>query len=207
MFASSHFRRKVCRHLISSHDAQLSTRLTARTAQIHSSKRNLTCQQPAASYGYREEEDMSELRLEDNGDYAVILPDDPLAQPSQRVPARSVPSHIRLPPYVPTRDLKQRIRQMRESVLPRSSIIPLGGEEEQKLRRAARLAERTLAFAGTLVKVGPDHTLPCHVETKLCRKVSPQTILMRRYTSLYYPTTRIRRPYYTRGSQSRVVQV
>lgn len=182
MFASSRFRRNICRHLLPSHDVQFSNRLAARTAQLYCSKRNLAHQQPATSQSY-EEEDESELKLEDHGEYAVILPDDPLGRPSQRIPSRSVPPHITLPPYAPTRDLTQRIRQMRESVLPRSSLIPLGGEEEQKLRRAARLAERTLTFAGTLVQVGLYSTLAWRFATELCRKVSPQTRLTRRCTS------------------------
>ncbi|KAI0787252.1 peptidase M24, structural domain-containing protein [Irpex lacteus] len=98
--------------------------------------------------------DDEDLKLEDHGNYSIVLPQDPLAESSRRAPTRNVPSHIARPPYVPTRDLTQRIRQMRESVMPKSSIIRLGGEEEKRLREAARLAEETLKYAGTLVQEG-----------------------------------------------------
>jgi len=44
------------------------------------------------------------------------------------------------------------------------SMIPLGGGQEQKLRQAARLAQRTLAFAGSLVKEG---VTPDEIDTKV----------------------------------------
>ncbi|KAI0089231.1 peptidase M24, structural domain-containing protein [Irpex rosettiformis] len=100
------------------------------------------------------DEDEVELKLEDHGSYDIIFPSDPLAAPTSRSPTHHVPSHIVRPSYVPTSDLTQRIRQMRESVMPKSSIIRLGGEEEKKLREAARLAEQTLTFAGSLVQEG-----------------------------------------------------
>ena len=107
--------------------------------------------------------DDEDLKLEDHGNYSIVLPQDPLAESSRRAPTRNVPSHIARPPYVPTRDLTQRIRQMRESVMPKSSIIRLGGEEEKKLRQAARLAEQTLKYAGTLVQVSTSSSpLGCH---------------------------------------------
>ncbi|KAI0696824.1 methionine aminopeptidase [Cytidiella melzeri] len=102
---------------------------------------------------HKQHEDDIDLTLEDHGNYDIILPQDPLAS-SSRGSTRSVPSSIPRPPYAPTSHLKQRFRQIRQSILPDLSPIPLGGEEEQKLRRAAQLAERTLVYAGTLVQEG-----------------------------------------------------
>ena len=121
------------------------------TSQSRPRLQNLTAVQQ-----HIEQHDVDEdidLKLEDHGVYDIVFPEDPLAAPTRRSPTRHVPPHIARPPYVPTTDLTQRIRQMRESVMPKSSIIRLGGDEERKLREAARLAEQTLKYAGTLVQV------------------------------------------------------
>lgn len=102
-------------------------------------------------------DDEVDLKLEDDGTYNIIVPADPLAPLARTTSPRSVPPHIMRPPYAPTDDLKQRMRHMRESIFPQSSIIPLGGEPEHKLRQAARLAEKTLVYAGTLVQVSVLH--------------------------------------------------
>lgn len=97
-----------------------------------------------------------ELQFEDNGEYEIILPEseDAISSLSQRDPVRSVPSHIVHPPYATTK-ISQKLRNMAEGFTlgGSSSRTSLGGEEERKLRGAARLAHHTLAFAGSLVSV------------------------------------------------------
>ncbi|KIK00556.1 hypothetical protein K443DRAFT_100179 [Laccaria amethystina LaAM-08-1] len=83
---------------------------------------------------------------EDFGNYNVILPKEPFVFGVSHIqPLRTVPSHIERPYYAsvpPTEGPKG------------NGKIELGGEEEAKLRNAARLARNVREFAGTLVQVG-----------------------------------------------------
>lgn len=102
------------------------------------------------------EDDGIELKLEDHGEYDIIIPQDPIAQSSQRTPTRSVPEHILRPPYVESTQPKRMLSLLNSFVTSSSGCrIPLGGQEEQKIRKAAHLAHRTLAMAGRLVEVSP----------------------------------------------------
>ncbi|THH10301.1 hypothetical protein EW146_g8411 [Bondarzewia mesenterica] len=72
---------------------------------------------------------------------------------------RLVPPHIPLPPYVSS--LSPSDRKPGEDQRPfhgdpysGDGRIPLGGEDEARLRRAARLAKTVLDYAGSLAKVG-----------------------------------------------------
>ena len=84
---------------------------------------------------------------EDFGNYNAILPEEPFIFGVSHIqPLRPVPSHIERPYYAllpPTEEPKA------------NGTVELGGEEEVKLRDAARLARNVREFAGTLVKVCP----------------------------------------------------
>ncbi|KZT70283.1 methionine aminopeptidase [Daedalea quercina L-15889] len=89
--------------------------------------------------GEEEEEDY------DFGSFDVILPEEPYVWGVAHIQPRAVPPHIARPPYargepvrVPLQDLPMR----------------LGGEDEHKLRGAAKLARDVLRLAGELVQVG-----------------------------------------------------
>ncbi|KAG6824153.1 hypothetical protein H0H92_007843 [Tricholoma furcatifolium] len=79
----------------------------------------------------------------DFGDYSIILPEEPFVWGVAHIKPRSVPSSIDRPSYA-TPGAKP------DSSLPKR--IALGGEEETRLRDAARLARKVREYAGTLVK-------------------------------------------------------
>ena len=64
------------------------------------------------------------------------------------IESRTVPAHIVKPPYALTSDGMPGPKSRQDS-----SKIKLGGEEESRLRAAARLAKEVRVFAGSLVKV------------------------------------------------------
>jgi methionyl aminopeptidase len=79
------------------------------------------------------------------GNYNIILPEEPFVFGVSHIqPLRPISSHIKRPSYAsvpPTEEPKG------------NGKIELGGEEEAKLRDAARLARNVREFAGLLVKV------------------------------------------------------
>ncbi|EIM88629.1 methionine aminopeptidase [Stereum hirsutum FP-91666 SS1] len=95
----------------------------------------------------------------DFGSYSVILPPEPFVFGVGHIRARSVPSHISLPPYVASLPLPQRRAGVDERPFDGDPYtgdgrIELGSEAESRLRTAAKLAKKTLEFAGSLVNVG-----------------------------------------------------
>jgi len=86
--------------------------------------------------------------FEDFGDYSIIFPPDPIVWGVSHIQPRTVPPHIRRPPYA--------ILGSESAEAPThesSGIIILGGEAEHKIREAASLAKKVREFAGTQVKV------------------------------------------------------
>ncbi|GJE87537.1 methionyl aminopeptidase [Phanerochaete sordida] len=96
------------------------------------------------------EEDDDILRLEDDGEYEVVVPKDPYARPIFPPPL-PVPPHIARPSYA-TPGYHGR-RPFLETFSGDGRFV-LGSEDEMKLRRAARLARRVLTYAGSLVSPG-----------------------------------------------------
>lgn len=85
------------------------------------------------------------------GVYSVILPEEPYVFGTDHIVPRTVPSRITRPPYVgaPISALHN------GDPWTGDGRIILKGEDERKLRTAARLAKTVLDYAGSLVKVGP----------------------------------------------------
>ncbi|KAI0311781.1 methionyl aminopeptidase [Amylostereum chailletii] len=82
------------------------------------------------------------------GTYSVVLPPDEPTFGAVYIPLRAVPKHIAVPDYV------ARATGTPASAQRGDGRVVLGGEEERRVREAARLAREVLAFAGGLVKVG-----------------------------------------------------
>ncbi|KAH6902817.1 methionyl aminopeptidase [Coprinopsis sp. MPI-PUGE-AT-0042] len=99
-----------------------------------------------SAFQHSEPAELDESELEDYGDYRIILPEEPFVFGTKHIKPRSVPSHIPRPFYASaeTKDLQPDFR----------GKVKLGGEEEHKLKEAAKLAKKTREFAGTLVKAG-----------------------------------------------------
>ncbi len=94
------------------------------------------------------------IRLEDEGEYEIILP---LDEFSTAKAIRTVPTRIQRPPYA----LAENVRRFKETGdfeqgyrwSEYDGRIMVGTVEERKLRRAADLARRVLRYAGGLVQV------------------------------------------------------
>lgn len=86
----------------------------------------------------------------DYGDYSLILHPEHRIRGVKHIPQRSVSGHIKSPPYIS--DPKR--GGLGGSDTKQEALITLGGEEETRLRRAAKLAAATLRFAGGLVRPG-----------------------------------------------------
>ena len=92
------------------------------------------------------------------GAYSVILPPEPFVFGVRHIKARSVPSHISLPPYVASlppseRSAGENHRPFNGDPYTGDGRIELGSQAEVRLRAAAKLAKETLDFAGSLVDV------------------------------------------------------
>ncbi|KAL1719265.1 methionine aminopeptidase [Schizophyllum commune] len=105
---------------------------------------------------FDEDENTSLLEQDkpDFGNYQILLPQEPFIFGVNHIKRRSVPKKIARPPNYP---------QDGEEVDPDADLpdagasrvlIPLGGEEERKIRASCKLAAETLRFAGSLVKPG-----------------------------------------------------
>ena len=144
--------RCVAHRLLSGYIANTSKRHLLQPAQLASScTRSLTSwssptRPETEEHDERNEGGDEDLRLEDDGEYEVVVPRDPYARPLFP-PPRPVPAHIVRPPYA--RD--EILGSWNTSV--GAERIQLGSDEEKKLRRAAGLARRVLNYAGTLAKV------------------------------------------------------
>ncbi|KAL0581486.1 hypothetical protein V5O48_000529 [Marasmius crinis-equi] len=79
------------------------------------------------------------------GAYSVILPEEPFVFGVSHLIHRPVPNSIKKPPYAVSGH---------GSSGNQERTIHLGGVEEEKLRRSARLARDVREFSGSLVKVG-----------------------------------------------------
>lgn len=103
--------------------------------------------------------DEPELRLEDDGEYEIILPQDPA--PRDFSASRPVPAHIPRPPYASSQSLEQyqKTGKPARELYVGDGRVRLGGEEEKNLREAAQLARRVLRMAGTLAQVNGSHSV------------------------------------------------
>lgn len=135
-------------------------------------------------------EDLDEAS--DFGTYSVILPSEPFVFGVGHIRTRPVPEHIALPPYVASLPLSRRHagedeRPFNGDPYSGDGKIELGGEAETHLRAAARLAKKTLDFAGSLVKV-------CIAFCFLVEEVEiawPSDAFLSRLASLLRPSTRL----------------
>lgn len=90
-----------------------------------------------------------EESFEDFGVYEVILPEEPFVFGVSHIAPRRVPEHITKPPYALT------VGGVPDQTPRRDSgKIKLGGEAEDKIRKAALLAKQVREFSATQVKVG-----------------------------------------------------
>ncbi|KAJ3512037.1 hypothetical protein NLJ89_g3757 [Agrocybe chaxingu] len=86
--------------------------------------------------------------FEDFGEYSVILPEEPFVFGVSHIKPRTVPAHVKKPPYaLPGGEQAFGIPKQN------SGKIPLGGVEESLLAQAGSLAKKVRQFAGTQVKV------------------------------------------------------
>ena len=87
------------------------------------------------------------------GNYQILLPQEPFIFGVNHIKRRSVPKKIARPPNYP----QDGVEVDPDADLPDAGasrvLIPLGGEEERKIRASCKLAAETLRFAGSLVKV------------------------------------------------------
>ena len=93
--------------------------------------------------------------IQDPGFYEVILPTEPYVFGTSHIAPRLVSSSIARPPYVPDVVLHNTPYPPEKYV--GDGRVALGTEEETKLKAAAKLAKKTVDYAGTLIQVR--HTL------------------------------------------------
>ncbi|CAA7259440.1 unnamed protein product [Cyclocybe aegerita] len=87
--------------------------------------------------------------FEDFGEYSIILPEEPFVFGVSHIRPRTVPAHIKKPPYaLPGGEQAFGIPKQN------SGKIPLGGLEESLLEQAGSLAKKVRQFAGIQVKIG-----------------------------------------------------
>ena len=109
-----------------------------------------------------------DVRIEDEGIYDMILPDNLSKQPLSHVQKRPVPSHIPRPVYATPEAIRQfhEIGKSCETWEGDGRIAP-GSAEEKQLRAAASLAARALSTVGELIaqrvseKLAPRLTILC----------------------------------------------
>jgi methionyl aminopeptidase len=95
------------------------------------------------------------------GDYAIIFPPEPFQFGTSHVKVLPVPTSIPRPQYVIERQRRIDAGETDAEITGAGDLDPyngdgrieLGGEEEENLRRTARLARKVREFAGGLVKV------------------------------------------------------
>ena len=115
------------------------------------------------------------------GDYHIILPPEPFVWGVSHIVPRVVPPNIVKPPYaLKSRETSRNIHHNhRDLAHGDSETIPLGGDEERRLRNAAILAKKVLQYAGTLVKVKVPLSRSIIIPTYDYRLVLPLIPLMR----------------------------
>ncbi|KAI0782600.1 methionyl aminopeptidase [Abortiporus biennis] len=91
--------------------------------------------------------------IQDQGDYEVILPEEPYTWGTSHITPKIVPDHIKRPAYNWETDPGTNENVFRERF---GLILPIlkGSSDDKLLRESARLARRVLNYAGTLVKTG-----------------------------------------------------
>lgn len=87
----------------------------------------------------------------DFGKYSVILPEEPFVFGISHITPRLVPEAIPRPPYASSTKLPGD-----PYAYPPNACIPLGGSEEQRVRKSGALAKAVRDYAGTLAKVRVD---------------------------------------------------
>jgi hypothetical protein len=87
---------------------------------------------------------------EDFGYYDVILPPEPYVWGVSHIIPRTVPPSILKPHYALGLDAKSGKTRGHSGA---ETLLPLGGDEERRIRCAASLAKKVLEYAGTLVRV------------------------------------------------------
>ncbi|KII94586.1 hypothetical protein PLICRDRAFT_33389 [Plicaturopsis crispa FD-325 SS-3] len=88
---------------------------------------------------------------EPEGQYSVILPKEPFVWGCSHIKPRTVPASIARPPYAINPSPAEETTREEYSGDGR---IPLGGDDERRLRAAATLARTVREYARTLAKVG-----------------------------------------------------
>ncbi|EMD40351.1 hypothetical protein CERSUDRAFT_45112 [Gelatoporia subvermispora B] len=89
------------------------------------------------------------------GDFSVVLPKEPIVWGVSHIQPRTVPAQIRRPDYVPATQAQEgAVIHEPPSEFIGNERIGLGGENESRLRAAARLASSVLKYAGTLAQPG-----------------------------------------------------
>lgn len=116
-----------------------------------------SCRSFVTATSQENDPDEPELLLEDEGEYEIILPQDPA--PWDFSASRPVPAHIPRPPYASSQSLEQyqKTGKHAREIYVGDGRVQLGGEEEKNLREAAQLARRVLRMAGTLAQVDGSH--------------------------------------------------
>ncbi|KAF9058181.1 methionyl aminopeptidase [Panaeolus papilionaceus] len=90
-----------------------------------------------------------EESYEDFGQYSIILPEEPFQFGVSHIKPRTAPHNIVKPDYVLQPHPSQHNITIRSP-----GKIKLNGEEEMRIRKAAKLAKKVREFAGSLVQVG-----------------------------------------------------
>lgn len=109
----------------------------------------------------------SHLRDDDFGDYSIILPEEPFVFGVSHIRPRTVPSGIVRPPYAIPGRVKKENDPKHGDPYEGDGIIQLGGEDERRLRNAAKLAKKVRDYAGTLVKVIDRYSLVAYTTTHI----------------------------------------
>ena len=91
--------------------------------------------------------------IDDPGIYEVILPPDPPVWGVSNIIRRTVPEHIKRPPYVLLGNTAGVLAPSHGDPYQGDGRIELGNDTERCLRRAAALANRVLSKAEELVRV------------------------------------------------------
>ncbi|KAF8607811.1 methionyl aminopeptidase [Ceratobasidium sp. AG-I] len=87
--------------------------------------------------------------IEKFGSYIPVLSDNPLASGTSHILRKSVPAHIKLPPYA-----RSNYRADRPPPYRGNGLVKLGTDDERKVRRAGALAAMALNKAGSLIRPG-----------------------------------------------------
>ncbi|THH29800.1 hypothetical protein EUX98_g4395 [Antrodiella citrinella] len=98
------------------------------------------------------DEDLKDVEVQDPGFYDVILPPEPYVFGTSHITPLLVPRNIVRPSYV--KNVVDRDAPHPPEQATGDGLIALGTGAEVRLRAAARLAKKTVDYAGTLVRPG-----------------------------------------------------